>query len=205
MTRRFHEIRCNAPISRGQLAERTGLSAQSTGTIVRSLLDLGLIQERAWHGEEARAPATGIQLRPDGVFALGFGLERDSLSGVLVDLAGNMHWQYKRPVETGEPAMVTMESVVTAVRSVLSDQSFRPARKRLRGLGIAVPGPINLADGTIVGPPDFPSWEKVPIVSFLEEAVGFPVLVDNAATAAALGVEWQMPPAHGSFLFHCAR
>jgi predicted NBD/HSP70 family sugar kinase len=147
------------------------------------------------------APATGIQLRPDGAFALGFGLERDSLSGVLVDLAGNTRWQYKRPVETGEAAMVTMESVVTAVRSVLSDRSFRSARKRLRGLGIAVPGPINLADGTIVGPPDFPSWEKVPIVSFLEEAVGFPVLVDNAATAAALGVEWQMPPAHGSFLY----
>jgi predicted NBD/HSP70 family sugar kinase len=165
-------------------------------------LDLGLIQER----EMARrrgpgAPATGIQLRPDGAFALGFGLERDSLSGVLVDLVGNTHWQYKRPVEIGEPAMVTMESVVAAVRSVLGDRSFRPARKRLRGLGIAVPGPINLADGTIVGPPDFPSWEKVPIVSFLEEAVGFPVLVDNAATAAALGVEWQMPPAHGSFLY----
>ena len=198
----FHEIRCNAPLSRSQLAERTGLSAQATGTIVRSLLDLGLIQER----EMARrrgpgAPATGIQLRPDGAFALGFGLERDSLSGVLVDLAGNTHWQYKRPVETGEPAMVTMESVVTAVRSVLSDRSFRSARKRLRGLGIAVPGPINLADGTIVGPPDFPSWEKVPIVSFLEAEVGFPVLVDNAATAAALGVEWQMPPAHGSFLY----
>ena len=43
----FHEIRCNAPISRVQLAEGTGLSAQSTGTIVRSLLDIGLIEERA--------------------------------------------------------------------------------------------------------------------------------------------------------------
>src|ERR1700691_4447222 len=84
----FQEIRCNAPISRVQLAERTGLSVQATGTIVRGLLGMGLIEER----EMARpkgpgAPATGIQLRPDGAFALGFGLERDSLSGVLVDLA----------------------------------------------------------------------------------------------------------------------
>ena len=55
--------------------------------------------------------------------------------------------------------------------------------------------------GRSLAHPDFPSWEKVPIVSFLEAAVGFPVMVDNAATAAALGVEWQMPPAHGSFLY----
>jgi predicted NBD/HSP70 family sugar kinase len=198
----FQEIRCNAPISRVQLAERTGLSVQATGTIVRGLLGMGLIEER----EMARpkgpgAPATGIQLRPDGAFALGFGLERDSLSGVLVDLAGNKHWQYRRPVETGEPAMVTLDSVVAAVRSVFGDRRFRSARARFSGLGIAVPGPINLADGTIVGPPDFPSWEKVPIVSVLEAAVGMPVLVDNAATAAALGVEWHMPPTHGSFLY----
>ena len=42
------------------------------------------------------APATGIQLRPDGAFAFGFGLERDSLSGVLVDLTGARLWQYER-------------------------------------------------------------------------------------------------------------
>jgi predicted NBD/HSP70 family sugar kinase len=198
----FHEIRCNAPISRGQLAERTGLSAQATGAIVRSLLDLGLIEELDMERRKGPgAPPTGVQLRPDGAFALGFGLERDSLSGVLVDLAGNRHWQYRRLVQAGEPAMVTLESVVSAVRSVLGDRSLRTARKRLSGLGIAVPGPINLADGTIVGPPDFPSWDKVPIVSFLESAVGVPVLVENASTAAALGVEWQMPPAHGSFLY----
>jgi len=28
-----------------------------------------------------------------------------------------------------------------------------------------------------------------------------PVLMDNAASAAALGVEWQMLPTHGSFLY----
>ena len=43
--------------------------------------------------------------------------------------------------------------------------------------------------------------EKVAIVSDLETATGLPVLVDNAASAAALGVEWQMLPSHGSFLY----
>src|SRR5262249_42819358 len=37
--------------------------------------------------------------------------------------------------------------------------------------------------------------------SKLEAALGLPVLVDNAATAAALGVEWQMPRGRGSFLY----
>ena len=198
----FHEIRRSGPISRAQLADRTGLSAQAMGAIVRSLLELGLIEERPMARREGPgAPATGIQLRPDGAFAFGFGLERDSLSGVLVDLWGARLWQYKRPVEPGEEPTDTLESMATAVRSVLRSPRFRHVRDRTRGLGVAAPGPINLAEGTIVGPPDFPGWEKVAIVSSLEAATGLRVLVDNAASAAALGVEWQMLPSHGSFLY----
>ena len=33
----FHEIRRSGPISRAQLADRTGLSAQAMGAIVKSL------------------------------------------------------------------------------------------------------------------------------------------------------------------------
>ncbi|HTT91099.1 MAG TPA: ROK family transcriptional regulator [Acidimicrobiales bacterium] len=198
----FHEIRRNGPISRSQLADRTGLSAQAMGTIVRSLLDMGLIEECPMARREGPgAPATGIQLRPDGAFAFGFGLERDSLSGALVDLSGKSLWQYKRPVEPGERPADTLDSIAAAVRSVLRSPRLRQVRGRTRGLGVAAPGPINLADGTIVGPPEFPGWEKVPVVSWLEAATSLPVLVDNAATAAALGVEWQMLPAHGSFLY----
>jgi predicted NBD/HSP70 family sugar kinase len=163
---------------------------------------MGLIEECPMARREGPgAPATGIQLRPDGAFAFGFGLERDSLSGVLVDLTGACLWQYKRPVEPGEPSSDTLQSVVDAVRSVLRSPRFRHVRERTRGLGVAAPGPINFADGTIVGPPDFPGWEKVPVVSRLQTATGLPVMVDNAASAAALGVEWQMLPAHGSFLY----
>jgi predicted NBD/HSP70 family sugar kinase len=198
----FHEIRCNGPISRAQLADRTGLSAQAMGAIVKSLLEMGLIEERPMARRVGPgAPATGIRLRADGAFAFGFGLERDSLSGVLVDLSGARLWQYKRPVEPGEEPTDTLDTVVAAVRSVLRSPRCRAVRARTRGLGVAAPGPINLTEGTIVGPPEFPGWEKVPIVSWLEAATGLPVLVDNAASAAALGVEWQMLPTHGSFLY----
>ena len=198
----FHEIRRSGPISRARLADRTGLSAQAMGAIVKSLLEADLIEERPMARREGPgAPATGIQLRPDGAFAFGFGLERDSLSGVLVDLTGARLWQYKRSVEPGEAPTDTLDSMATAVRSVLRSPRFRHVRDRTRGLGVAAPGPINLAEGTVVGPPDFPGWEKVAIVSDLETATGLPVLVDNAASAAALGVEWQMLPSHGSFLY----
>jgi predicted NBD/HSP70 family sugar kinase len=198
----FHEIRRSGPISRAQLADRTGLSAQAMGTIVKSLLEMGLIEERPMARREGPgAPATGIQLRSDGAFAFGFGLERDSLSGVLVDLCGARLWQYKRPVGPGETPTDTLESMVTAVSSVLRTPRVWRLRAGIRGLGLAAPGPINLAEGTIVNPPDFLGWEKVPVVSWLEAATGLPVLVDNAASAAALGVEWQMLPSHGSFLY----
>ena len=163
---------------------------------------MGLIEELPMARREGPgAPATGIQLRPDGAFAFGFGLERDSLSGVLVDLSGRQLWQYKRPVEPGEPPTDTLASMVAAVRSVLRDSAVPPRRGPHQGLGRGRTWADQPGGRHDRGPPEFPGWEKVPIVSCLEAATGLPVLVDNAATAAALGVEWQMLPTHGSFLY----
>jgi predicted NBD/HSP70 family sugar kinase len=71
----------------------------------------------------------------------------------------------------------------------------------LCGLGLAAPGPVDVTTGTIVGPPNFPSWEHVDVAKELGEAFDLPVLIDNAATAAAIGIAWRMPHGHGPYLY----
>ena len=198
----FHHIRANAPVSRSKLAEGTGLSAQAIGNIVRSLLDDGLIVETHMpRGNGPGASPMGLRIRPEGAFALGFGVERDRLSGVVLDLAGEVLWQQSTTIPAGEAAAATLARMRAWACSVLASSEWVELQARFCGIGVAAPGPIGLASGTILGPPNFPSWEMVDLVGALSPATALPVVIENSSTAAAVGVEWRMPRTHGSFLY----
>lgn len=59
----------------------------------------------------------------------------------------------------------------------------------VKGIGLALPGPVSTKKEMILNPPNMPTWVNVPIVQFLREKLGRPVFMDNDANAGALG-EW---------------
>jgi glucokinase len=65
-----------------------------------------------------------------------------------------------------------------------------PESKPVKAIGIASPGPIDLAAGTIIKAPNIPQWSHFPAVDFLEREFKVPVYLDNDANLAALG-EWR--------------
>ena len=52
--------------------------------------------------------------------------------------------------------------------------------------GVAIGGPMNTLTGEILGPPNLPGWEQVPLKAILEERLGMPVGVEHDAAACAL-------------------
>lgn len=198
----FREIRAHAPISRSRLAEQTGLSAQAVGRIVRVFLEVGLIQETDLAKDAGPgAPPIGLRVRAEGAFAIGLGLERDRFTAVVVDLEGTVREQQSAELPVGEPPEVTLKRFGDWITKTLGAPAWQSRRNRFCGIGIAVPGPIDRRKGVVVGPPNFPGWQEVDLVAALGPPSGLPVVVDNAATAAALGVEWRLPGRHGSFLY----
>ena len=197
--RREHErailraIRAQLVVSRTQLAQDYGLSGQSVGRMVRGFLDDGLVEETSIERlAGSGAPRIGLRARPDGAFAFGFGLERDQVTGVVLDFAGNVRWKSSHGMRPGETAASTMQGIENDIRSVLDSPDWSGLRSRLCGVGIAAPGPIDLTTGSIVGPPNFAAWQHVDLAEELGQALGLPIVMDNAATAAAVGTKWQM-------------
>jgi predicted NBD/HSP70 family sugar kinase len=198
----FRAIRDRGVVSRTQLAEITGLSAQSVGRVARRLVADQLVEEtEIQRGNGPGAPPVGLRMRADGAVALGFGLERDSLTGVALDLGGNVRWQVSRTLPRGEQAEATVRRIQRDVLSLFEMPEWAERRERVCGLGLAAPGPIDRTTGTIVGPPNFPSWDHVDAAEMLGQRLNLPVVVDNAANAAAIGAKWRMPRSHGSFLY----
>jgi len=206
--RREHErvilraITVNEAVSRTQLAADHGLSQQSVGRIVRDLLSDGLIEETSTDQPDGPgAPRIGLRVRADGAFALGFGIERDRLTGVMLDFGSNVRWQISRTILPGQPAIEVLQRIAEDARLALGSTEFAGDRSRLCGLGIAAPGPLDLTSGTIVGAPNFPNWQHVNVAAELRRLLDLPVVIDNSATAAAIGTKWQLRRGPTPFLY----
>src|ERR1700712_2190353 len=83
-------VRRSGPITRADLARLTGLTAQAATNISAELAEAGLIREGGVRRGQRGQPATEISLDPQGGFAIGLNLGHQTLSGVLVDLAGDV-------------------------------------------------------------------------------------------------------------------
>ena len=186
-----HEvIRLFGPISRAEIARRTELTGQTVWNLVRELLALRLVQEGRRTTGGRGAPSTAIMLNPDGAYAVGLDLDRDHLTGVLVDLAGTVRHRVHLDVDTPSPTE-TLELMADMVNTLVNRQGLR--RNQVSGVGVGVPGPMHKAangSGYLVRPKAFAGWNNIPLATWLRERVGMPVHLENNALAAAVGEHW---------------
>jgi len=57
----------------------------------------------------------------------------------------------------------------------------------LAGIGIGVPGPVNVQKGWVESPPTMPGWNRYPIAACLQDRLGCEAYVDNDVNLMALG------------------
>ena len=61
---------------------------------------------------------------------------------------------------------------------------------KLLGIGVGIPGIINLATGTLHSAANLPGWTDYPVRRELENRLNAPVILENDANCAALGEKW---------------
>lgn len=80
-----------------------------------------------------------------------------------------------------------VESVAALVERLLDADVSGQAEIRPEGIGLAVPGVIDFARGVVIDSPNLPYLNGQPLAAALAARLGLPVLLENDATAAALG------------------
>ncbi|BCP51410.1 sugar kinase [Kaistia sp. 32K] len=176
-------IRWNAPISRTELALRSGLSKQAVARITEKLIDDGFVVEaRRRYGMRGQ-PAIELEINPEGCFAVGAGIGRDHLTIVAIDAVGTIRDRIHR-----EERYMLPDDFFAAMKEAL--KTFRRRRAidetRLAGIGIAIPD--WLGEIPFIGmPPAYKLWRSVDIRERFSRLTDLPILIDNDATAAAIG------------------
>src|ERR1700752_1933812 len=111
----------------------------------------------------------------------------------LVDSDGTLVHQARLPTPDGDA-----EAVWTVVDSLVTE-AVATAGGRVRGVGIASAGPIDLPAGT-VSPINITEWQRFPIVERVSSLTGAPVRLGGDGLCMALGERWRGAGVGASFL-----
>ena len=119
-------------------------------------------------------------------YTIGLDLGGTNLRAAAIDQAGTMIDRVAGRTNLSEGREAVVADMVRVIRTLRD----RLGRTTLAGIGVVVPGFINLDEGIIVNSNNLSTLEGFPIRDRLEESLETPVLLENDANAAALGEKW---------------
>lgn len=180
-------IRLFEPISKAEIARQTNLTQPTVASIVGDLVERGVIEATGKRQGQRGQPALELKINPQGAFAIGLHLDRDHLTGVLMDLKGTVHHRVHHELHLPDPDE-TMPLMLETVQRLRQARSMRP--DQLWGVGLAMPGPLEEETGKLVAPPNFPGWDGIAPGKVIAENTGLPVFIESDGLAAAMGEHW---------------
>ena len=119
-------------------------------------------------------------------YAIGVDLGGTNLRAAAISRDGKMLNKIagSTPVSGGRNAVV--DDMVRAIETLEAGLSGQ----KLAGVGVGVPGFIQMDKGIVVGAPNLPAFDNYPVRDEIEKRLGAQVILENDANAAALGEKW---------------
>jgi len=176
-------LRREKTLSRFEIGQRTGLSAQTVSVLVRALLKDGLLTEEASSKGRVGPPTTPFSLNPDGAFALGVYVGVKVIDVCVLDFRGGLRGVLRRPIAPGDG----LGAQVIALAAEVLAAAPAMVRERCLGLGLGVnkahwgEKPSRHDEGWT------PEAGLDDIENRLTTETGLPCFIVDDATSAAIG------------------
>lgn len=171
-------IRTSQPISRADLARRSGLQRSTVSQIVEQLIGEKWVRE----GSVASAPRgrrpTMVILNEDLV-AIAVDIHPRRATAAVVDINGRLLSRAQATL-TSDPEA----SAQRLAEAILETRRGHP-HKSIEGVGISLPGRVDPATQQMIFAPNL-HWPHYDLKHAIEEKLGLPVKMENAATACLL-------------------
>lgn len=102
---------------------------------------------------------------------------------------GSFIEKWEIPTINAENGQHIIQNIVSSIDGKL--ELMGKTRKKLRGIGMGAPGPIEKETGIMHEAVNL-GWERdYPVRRMMEAAIGLPAVIDNDANCAALGEMWK--------------
>lgn len=174
-------VRRHGSLGRAHIAKLTHLTSQAVANIVDELVGEGLLMEMGRLRSGRGQPPIQFAVNPEGAATIGVEIAADHMVTVALDLSGRLRAKRITSLRKTAP-----DYILSAFTSELSAVE-KSVGARLLGTGVVMPGPFEIDGMTSVGPTTLPGWAGIDAAQALSEACGHTVVVENDATAAAVG------------------
>ncbi len=120
-------------------------------------------------------------------FAIGVDLGGTNLRIAAVEDSGRALEVVVTPTELQRGRDRVLGEIASAVRRLAAKYA---SGFRLMGVGMGVPGIVDLESGIVLSASNLPGWAGCSVRDELERLLGVPVVLENDANCAALGEKW---------------
>ncbi len=176
-------IRTHQPISRADLARHSGLQRSTVSVIAEQLLEERWITEGAdGHSLRGRRPRF-LHLNKDRVGIIGINIRPAMTTLAFADL--DAHFLAQESLATTLDPKKFVAELIPRVRNLIR------AHPEIicEGIGVSLPGRIDPETKHLMFAPNL-GWSDFDLKTPLEEAIGLPVELENAANSCALAEIW---------------
>src|SRR5690348_1808271 len=179
-------IRGGAPISRAEIARRTGISKPTVSLALRALHGQGLVRETQPDPSRPHYGAPFFEPVPEAALVLAVDIGTRFIRAALGDLGGDVLARRDVPF-TG----YDLESTIATVASLCEELVDPSERTRLDGAVVGVPGVVDPVDGSVSLASNALGIEGARLAGRLADALGLPAQLENDINLAALGEQWR--------------
>jgi predicted NBD/HSP70 family sugar kinase len=171
-----------APVSRAQISERTGLNKATVSSLVQDLIDGAIVREIGTGASSGGRKPVLLEFVAEAGYAIGIDLGVNYVRGALTDLRGHVATETLLPLHSREP-----ETVLPVVHQCIDGLMAQApaAAYGIVGIGVGVPGLVD-DGGNLLFAPNL-QWRDVPLRRLLAERYQISVAVENEANTGAIG------------------
>lgn len=178
----------HGPLSRLEISEYTGLSPATVGNLITPLIKEKIILEVGF--EESKGGRRRVILEPNSKygFFIGVDIGRTYIQIQVFDFCMNLIVSKKDLLAPGSNNLETIQLMVNNIVNVLLKECGIN-KKKLLGIGIALPGFVNNNSGQLSWCP-IKEWEGYNVKSIFSNSFNVPIAVDNGSKAMAIAEKW---------------
>ncbi|RPK56648.1 N-acetylglucosamine repressor [Streptomyces sp. ADI96-02] len=176
-------VRMAGSLTQAEIARSTGLSAATVSNIVRELKDGGTVEVTPTSAGGRRARS--VSLSGDAGIVIGVDFGHTHLRVAIGNLAHQVLAEESEPLDVDASSAEGFDRAEVLVNRLIEATGIGP--DKVIGVGLGVPGPIDVESGTLGSTSILPGWSGINPSEELAGRLGVPVHVDNDANLGALG------------------
>jgi predicted NBD/HSP70 family sugar kinase len=177
----LNAVRADGPMSRAEVARRTGISRPTVSLVLRSLLDDGLVRETEHDPGGPHYGAVYYEADPEAAVVLGVDFGSRAVRTALCDLAGGV--RAREEIRSRGSVEERIDALASSVRSLL--RTSKLPGDLLENAVVALPAVVSPTDGR-VSSADLPGLGASDLCEQLEQALRVPVTLENDVNLAAV-------------------